>query len=206
MPIPRFPLETNYQIGSTLYDVIRGVQADGSLQYWNTTLNAGAGGWEAFNSAHWAQYAIALTEDANTGYYHAAYPAGIVGVLTSETAYVQAGAGPVLGDAPAASIARSQGQNVGAVAGDANVPSTLQQNLFAVQPGAAAGVPTASVIPTNLTNAQANAFAGRAVVFTSGAAIGCAARIVGYVVLNGVLTLAAPLPVAPAAGDTFVLV
>lgn len=198
----RLPLQTIFATGATLYALIHNPNG----QVWNTTLNAGAGGWENYNSAHWAQYAVALVEQPLSGYYRAAYPAAIAAVLTSEAFYQQAGGGPATSDAPTAAIGQSQGQNVAAVAGDADVPDTLQQNLSVMARGLAAGVPTVSVIPTNLANAQANAFAGRSVVFTSGPAFECAGRIVGYNPVNGVLTLAAPLPVAPAAGDKFVIV
>lgn len=203
--ITRFPLEVVYQTGFTVYAVVRGVVA-GTRQYWNPTLNTGAGSWEAFNSAHWAQYAIPLTEDTSTGFYAATYPANITGVLTSEAFYIQGGGSPTLGDAPAAGLTRTQGENLGAVGGDANVPGVLQQALLSEQLGVASGTPTTLVIPTTLTNAQLNAFQGRAVIFTSGVAFQCVARIVGYNPTGGVLTLAAPLPIAPVALDTFVIV
>lgn len=197
------PLEVAYQSGQDVYAVVRGVVA-GTRQVWNPTLNSGDGDWEAFNGANWAQYAIALAEQGTSGYYAADYPANITGVLTSETFY--ANPTPTLGDAAISSQGRAQGQNLGAVAGDADVPAALQQALISEQRGAAAGVPTASVIPTDLTNAQANAYQGRAVIFTSGAAFQCVGRIISYTVSGGVLTLAAPLAVAPAATDTFIVV
>lgn len=201
----RFPLENVYTTGQNLYAIIHGVVA-GVRQYWNPTLNTGAGGWEVFNPAHWVQYAIALTEDTGTGYYAADYPANISGVLTAEAYYLRAGGSPATSDTPANNLTRSQGQNVGAVAGDGDVPDTLQQALKAEQRGAATGIPTTMSVPTNLTNAQANAYQGRVVIFTSGAAYQAVARINAYTVTNGVLTLAAALPVAPAAGDTFLIV
>lgn len=201
----RYPIQALYQTASIVYAVIRGL-VSGTRQYWNPTLNTGAGGWEAYNSAHWSQYAIAMTEDAGSGYYAATYPAGISGVLTTEGYYVRGGGSPALGDSPAVSLVQSQGQNLAAVAGDATVPDTLQKALFCEQLGAATGTPTASVISTNLTNAQINAFAGRSIVFTSGAAFQCAARIVAYNPTGGVLTLAAPLAATPAAADTFIII
>lgn len=199
----KLPLEVVSQTGQSVYAVVRGLTG-GVRQVWNPTLNTGAGGWEPFNGAHWAQYAIPLAEQGASGYYAADYPANVAGVLTSETFY--ANAAPTLGDAPITNLARTQGQNVGAVNGDAAVPAALQQALASEQTGAAAGVPTASVVPTNLTNAQANAYQGRACIFTSGAAFQCVGRIVAYAVSGGVLTFASPLPVAPAAADTFIIV
>ena len=198
-----FPLQVLAQIGTNVYAIVRSV-VGGVRKYWNPTLNTGAGGWEVYNSAHWAQYAIALTEDAGSGYYAANYPANISGVLTTE-AYYSTATTPTLGDAPIAPLSQSQGDNVASIGGDATVAATLQQALFSEQMSAAAGVPTASVIPTNLANAQVNAFAGRSIIFTSGAAFQCAGRIVGYNPVNGVLTLAAPLAAVPAASDTFII-
>lgn len=197
----RLPLQAVFNTGATLYKVLHNPNA----QVWNPATGP-SGAWENFNGANWAQYGVPLTEQAGTGYYRATYPAGIGAVLTSEVTYQQAGGGPVVGDTPIAQPDQSQGQNVAAIAGDPDVADTLQQNLSVVARGAAAGVPTTSVIPTDLTVAQANAFAGRSVVFTSGAAFECAGRIVSYNPTAGVLTLAAPLAVAPAAADTFVIV
>ncbi len=205
--IQLLPLEVVYQTGFNLYAVVRGVVA-GTRQYWNPTLNTGAGGWEPYNSAHWAQYAIALTEDTQSGYYAAAFPAAaaVAGIFTSETFYVRAGGSPVLADVPAAGLAHTQGESIKAIAGDVQAADNAQQAFLSEQLGAAAGVPTASVVPTNLTAAQMNAYAGRAVVFTSGAAFQAVARIVAYNPTGGVLTFAAPLPVAPAAADSFVII
>lgn len=200
-----FPLEVVFQTGFTLYAVIRGV-VGGVAKVWNPTLLSGAGDWQVFNGANWAQYAIPLTEQSTTGYYSAAYPVNITGVLTSETFYQQAGGSPVLTDAPGAGLTRTQGQNVAAIGGDADMPATLQQALVSEQRGVVAAGATPSVIPTDLANAQANAYAGRSIVFTSGDAFQCAGRIIAYAVTDGVLTLAAPLPVAPDEDSTFVIV
>ena len=194
----RLPLQTIFTTGANIYAIIHNPNG----QVWNPTTGPG-GAWENYNSAHWAQYAVALTEQASSGYYRATYPAAIGTVLTSEAYYNNVA--PTLGDVPLGPLTQSQGQNVAAIAGDASVPDTLQQNLSVVAKGAAAGVPTVSIIPTNLAMAQANAYQGRSIVFTSGAAFECAGRIVGYAA-DGTVTLAAPLPVAPAAGDTFVVV
>jgi hypothetical protein len=199
----RLKIQVAFQTGQTLYVLIFNRTTG---QVWNTTLNTGAGGWQAYNSANWAQYVIALTELTGSGVYQATYPAGIGADLTAEAVYQQAGGSPALGDAPAAGLALSQGQNVAGVAGAADPAETLRDNLTAVARGLAAGTPTASLVPTDLTATDANVYAGRSVVFYSGAAAGCAGRIVAYAVLNGALTLAAPLAVTPDAGDGFVIV
>jgi hypothetical protein len=200
----RLKIQVVYTTAATLYVVVVD-RVTGEV--WNPTLNTGAGGWEAYNSAHWAQYAIALTELTGSGFYQAAYPAGIADdVLTIEAFYQQGGGSPTLGDTPAAGLNPTQGQNIVGVAGDADVPLTLQANLAACLRGAAAGVPSVSVIPTDLTVAQSNALAGRSVVFLDGPAAFCPGRIVSYNPTNGVLTLAAPLPVAPEAADNFIVI
>jgi hypothetical protein len=66
------------------------------------------------------------------------------------------------------------------VAGDGDAVLALLQNLKAGLRGAAAGVPTVSVIPTDLTVAQSNALGGRSVIFLDGPAAFCAGRIVSY--------------------------
>lgn len=203
MSVQLLPLELTFNTGSNIYAVIHGV-VSGTRQVWNPTLASGAGAWEAYNSAHWAQYAVPLTEQAGSGYYAATYPANISGVITSEAFYNNAS--PTLGDAPVASVSYSQGRNAVALAADVQAAANLEASTISMQKGIAAGTPTASVIATDLPSTQANTYAGRAVIFTSGAALRCAARIVGYAVTDGVLTLAAPLPVAPAAGDSFVVV
>lgn len=197
------PLEVAFSTGASLYAVIHGM-VTGTRQVWNPTLNTGAGGWEAFNGAHWAQYAIPLTEQGSSGYYAATYPANIDEVVTSEMFYNNGT--PTLGDAPITSVAYTQGRNLVGVVGDATAAGNLAASAASMQRGQAAGLPTMSIIPTDLANAQANAYAGRSVIFTSGAAYQCAGRIIAYNPSNGTLTLAAPLPVAPAAADDFVIV
>lgn len=196
----RLKILVAFQSGATLYVILLNSVTG---QVWNAVDEA----WEDYNSANWAEYAVALTELTGSGLYTAAFPTGIADdVLTVAGFYQQAGGSPTLGDTPAAGLNATQGVNVVAVAGDADVALTLQQNLKAGLRGAAAGTPTVSVIPTDLSLAQSNALQGRSVVFTSGVAFACAGRIVSYNPTNGVLTLAAPLPIAPEADDTFIVV
>lgn len=200
------PLEVAYQTGFNLYAIVRGV-VGGTRQVWNPSLNTGAGGWEVYNSAHWSQYAIALTEDVSSGYYAAAYPVNIAGaVITSETFYIRAGGSPTLGDVPAANLAHTQGDNMTGVMGDTTASANLQQALISEQTGVAVGVPTTTIVSTNLTNSQQNAYQGRVCIFTSGPAFQCVARIATYGVTNGVLTFVAPLAIAPNVGDSFIIV
>lgn len=199
------PLEVAAPSGSTIYAVVRGV-VGGDRQVWNPTLNTGAGGWETYNVAHWAQYPVALTEDEDSGYFCADYPANIGDVITTEMFYTQAGGSPASSDSPVTGLSHTQGENMTGLTADVTAAKNLAAATFSEQRGAVAGVPTASIIPTDLQSNLTNSFAGRSLVMTSGVAFQCAGRIVGYAVTNGVLTLAAPLAIVPEADDTFIIV
>lgn len=201
MAIQLLPLELVFTTGANIYAVIHGVIA-GTRKVWNPTLNTGAGGWEVYASGHWAQYPVLLAEQASSGYYAATYPANIVGVITSEVFYNNGT--PTLGDAPVASIAQTQGRNLVGVAGDPIAAGNAQQAFGSEIQGAASGTPTTQSIPSTLSTAQATASVGRAVIFTSGVAINCAGRVIGS--SGSTLILAAPLPAAPSAADTFIIV
>lgn len=201
MSVQLLPLEVVYTTGAHLYAVIHGV-VSGTRKVWNTTLNTGAGGWEAYNSANWAQYAIALTEQASSGYYAATYPAGCAGVITSEAFYNNAS--PTLGDAPCTGLAHTQGESCSGIAGDPTAAANAQQAFISEMAFAASGTPTAQVIPTGLSTAQALAAVGRALIMTSGVAVNCAGRVISA--SASTLTLAAPLGATPAASDSGVIV
>lgn len=198
-------IETIYQTGATLYSVIRR-RSDG--QVWNTTLNAGAGAFEAYNVGHWGQYAIPLVEQANSGYYAGTYPVGIVNTLTSEVLYVQAGGSPVVGDAPPFNIGMSQGQSVAAVVGNALDAANMGAALGTQVLGAAVGsVPGPLSVTTNLTSTVDDAYLGRVIIWTSGAMAKQAARISGYDGTAKVITvLSWPSALTPSNGDAFIIV
>lgn len=199
----RLLIRLAYQIGQTLYVVVRNAVTG---QVWNPTTGP-SGAWENYNSAHWAQYAIALTEQAGSGYYTAAYPAAIAtSVVTDETPHQQAGGTPTLGDVPVAPPFQSQGPNVSAIGGDPTAAATLQGSLAAITPAAViAGTLTAAAFTTNLTNANANAYVGMAAGFASGALRGQASTVTAYDPATGTLTVAAPFTGAPGIGDALVI-
>ncbi len=210
MSITFQPVETLFTSGKTLYFIIRGFVA-GVRQVWNPTLNTGAGGWEVYNAAHWAQYAIAMTEDAGSGYYAGVYPGAAIyaaaaggPVLTTEVVYEQGGASPLITDAPASGIGQSQGSNVGSIAGNAQDALNLDASAGFAMMGAFSGTPTGQVLPTTLTVAQALAAVGGALLVTSGVAVNCRGRVISA--SGSTLTLAAPLPATPAAADLFTVV
>ncbi len=70
--------------------------------------------------------------------------------------------------------------------------------------GAVTGSPTVSTISTNLTQANGYFDLGR-MTFTSGVNNGLKRAVKSYVNASGQLTLIAPLPAAPTAGDTFTI-
>ena len=195
-------IEAIYTSGSTLYAILRDRMTG---KVWNTS---GTPAFEVYNAAHWASYAIAMTEQASSGYYTSTRPAGVAGFLTSEQVFNQAGGGPATSDAPSILLGYSAGQNVGAIAGDASAaPTNLQAGLSTeVQSSVAAGTITNQTFPTNLTNTNANAYSGRVLYFTSGACAGMAGLIATYVVASGVITLSGALAATPSAADTFIIV
>lgn len=196
-------VESVFQPGQTLYVVIHDPALD---KVWNPTLNAGAGAWETYNNAHWIQYAIPMTEQAGSGYYTAAYPAGIVNVLTSEAIFQQGGGTPALGDG-ALGLGQSQGANLAAVAGDAAQPAKLQASLSSmIIATVQAGANTASAILTDLPDVVDNVYQGRVALFTSGGLIREAGTIISYTALTQTLTFSAPFTSAPVAGDKLVIV
>jgi hypothetical protein len=192
-------IETIYPTGASPYAVLHNPNG----QVWNTTLNAGAGGWENYASGHWSQYAIPLTEQAGSGYYSAAYPAAISGVLTTEVIYFNAV--PTLGDAPGG-IAQSQGANIAAVAGDATAPAKLQASLSSMVIGAVvAGTLAADQFTTDVVNANENAYQGLTLKFVTGALAGQGGTIADYDVATGTITLTASFTGAPSLNDIFVI-
>lgn len=199
-----YPIETIYTSGSTLYAVIHGIVA-GVAKVWNTTLNAGSGDWQTFVGANWSQYAVAMTEQTGSGYYSGTYPTAIEGILTTEALYIQGGGSPALGDSPVATV-KSQGSNLAAIAGETQSALNLGSSAGSQQTGSLIGTPTASVLPTDLTSTEDDAYLGRILIMTSGNADQQVQYVTAYDGTTKVLTLAAPLATAPAAADTFVIV
>lgn len=192
-------VETIGPTGMSLYFVVFNQLG----QVWRTTLNAGAGGWEAYDSGHWAQYAIAMTEKTGSGYYSGAFPENIEGYLTTEVIYNNAT--PTLGDAPYG-LGQSQGANVAAVGGVADVAATLERSLTSMVRGTViAGTLTESAFTTSIINSEVNAFKGRAIYFASGTLAGQGGIISEFDPITGLVTIAGTFTVAPAVDDVFVI-
>lgn len=194
------PIQALYQTGSSLYAVLFNPD-DGTV--WNQNSQA----WEAYNSSHWSQYAVALTEYAGSGYYRVAYPIAAPTVLTSEVIYAQGGGSPTLGDSPVAGPGQSQGANLGAVANNSLVPPNLALTLSSMIVGTVvAGVLTPSSFPTNLSSTTNAAYQGRICLFTSGALVNQVGNIIAYDGTTFTLGIGGPYTAAPSIGDTFIII
>lgn len=193
-----YPIESSSPTGATIYAIIH--HPDGRV--WNTDSEA----WEAFNPAHWTDYAIALTEQGASGYYRANYPAGIVGILTTEATYNQAGGSPAIGDAPPMGLAQTQGVNISAVDADSEASVRFRKSLTTLIPGAViTGTLEAAAFSTDITDYPLNAFLGRSLYFDTGDLAGQGSSITGYDPDTGIITVAGPFTGAPAADDIFII-
>ena len=185
--------------GSNIYVVLKN-RITG--QTWNTATP----GWETFNPANWANYAIPLTEATGSGYYWAARPAGVAGSLVTDVFYVRAGASPSTTDAPPFNMLHGEGENVASINADpAAAPQNLQTLLStAIQGAVAAGTITNSSFPTNVTGLANNLIVGRTLFFVTGTLRTAAAAILSYNGGTGVIGVS-PLVGAPSVADTFII-
>lgn len=198
------PIVTVYLTSRNVYVVVWNPNTG---LFWNKDTAA----WESYSQGNWSHYAIPLAEYVSSGIYQVTYPAGIAaGVLSTEFVYQQNGVSPTLPGLPGGdsflSLMQSQGANVQNIGGNGSAPAKMAAaaDVIIATGAVASGTITSSSFPTNLTNSHAQAFVGRVIAFTSGVCAGQETNITGYVVLNGVLTVAA-LTAAPSAGDTFVM-
>lgn len=194
------PLQGLYASGQHLYAILIN-PVDG------TVYNTVTPGWEAYNGGHWAQYAVTMPEYAGSGYYRGVYPIAAPTVLSTDIIYAQSGGSPALGDSPASSIYQSQGANVGAVGNAWQSGQNMAFSFGSQQLGAIFGTPASpTVLVTNLTNPHLDAYAGRALIMTSGALIQQASPITAYDGGTFTLTITGfPSGATPANGDTFII-
>jgi hypothetical protein len=169
--------------------------------------NTNTPGWEVFNPANWAHYAVALAEAAGSGYYWAVRPAGVAGRLVTDVPYVRVGGSPAIGDAPPFNLLHGEGENVAAINAD---PAAAPQNLAAalqteLQGAVTAGTLTNSAFPTNITGLANNLIVGRTLIFLTGANAKSAVAILSYNGSTGVIGTS-PLVGAPSVADTFIVV
>lgn len=91
------------------------------------------------------------------------------------------------------------------VFGSANAASNLQQGANGMVPVTVGNGGTTTTVPTNLTSAVSGFYAGRTLVFITGALAGQAVAISGYNGATKQLTVTA-LTAAPSNGDTALIV
>lgn len=195
------PIQAIYQSGQHLYAILIN-PVDGSV--YNTVTP----GWEAYNSGHWAQYAVTLTEYPSSGYFRGVYPITVPAVLSTDVIYAQNGGSPALGDTLVTGIYQSQGVNVGAVGNAWQSGQNMGLALGAQQVGAIFGTPVSgTILVTNLTNTQTDAYAGAALIMTSGALVQQRCLITAYDGSTFTLTTNGfPSGLIPANNDTFIIV
>lgn len=178
-------------------------------------------GLEAYNSAHWANYVISMTEQSGSGCYILTVPGYLAAGRYFVMPYIQIGGSPTLGDPPidiiffdwdgGNAVGVGSALNVGKINGSA--PAAVNLSTSALQfviGAAAAGTLSTTQMTTNLAATVANIYAGRVIYFTSGANAGRVALITAYAVTGGKLTFVAygnqPITSAPVAADTFLIV
>jgi hypothetical protein len=176
---------------------------------------------EAYNQAHWANYVISASEQAGSG----CYAAGVPGYLPADryvvTLYTPLTGSPASGDTPVWDtsfdwdgsnvLGSGSAVNVGKINGSSTAASNLGVSTNAFVLGAAVtGTLTTLTMTTNLANGNANIYAGRVLIFTSGNNQGRAALITAYNPTGGLLTFTGynntPINSAPVNGDTFIIV
>lgn len=195
------PIETTYSSGAILYAIVH--HTDGRV--WDNV----AQGYEVFNDANWASYAVLMAEQGTSGYYRALFPAAAGGdFLTTEVVYQQASGAPSTIDAPATGIGQSQGVDVAAIAKSVVAASRLAISLGGMVTGSitSAVTATATAFPTTLDNTLTDAYQGRLVLFASGALKDQVGTISHYDVAVGLLTMTGPFTEAPGVADAFIIV
>jgi len=95
--------------------------------------------------------------------------------------------------------------NMTKISGTAAAADNLEASAMGIVPFACEGVPTTTVIQTDLAEATDDHYIGRVVVFTSGAGAYEASAITDYAGATGTITVTA-LTTAPAAADTGVVI
>ena len=176
--------------------------------------------FEAYNSTHWGNYAIAAPEQTGSGRYILTVPGYVPDGHYFALPFLQLGGSPALGDTPmdilqfdfagGSIVGFGAPLNVGSINGSATAAANLSKSALTFVAGAAsAGTLSTTQMTTNLAATVANLYAGRVLLFTSGVNSGLAVLITAYAVTGGKLTFIAygnqPAPSAPSANDTFVI-
>jgi len=172
---------------------------------------------EVYSQSHWGNYQVSASEQAGSGRYITTIPSLPAGRYVA-TIYISNGG--VGQDTPidfvvidwdgGNLIGLGSSLNVGQIAGSSSAATKLSVTAGSAVTGAAAsGTLSTSQMTTNLSGTVANMYAGRVLIFTSGANAGFAVLITAYAVTGAKLTFIAynnqVLPSAPLAGDAFVI-
>lgn len=176
----------------------------------------------AYNQSNWNTYVVAAPEQAGSGRYIMTVPGGLPAGNYWVMTYLQAGGSPVVGVDTPIDILRlgwdggnivdvNSGLNVTKINGVAAAAANLAVSAVQfVQGAAASGTLTTATMTTNLAATVANIYAGRVLYFVTGANAGLAVLITAYAVTGGKLTFIGfnnqTAPVAPSAGDTFLII
>lgn len=158
---------------------------------WNTVGLA----FEAYSSANYAQYKVALTEEGSCGFYKTNLPAGITWVDRYTLVFYN-GSGTVEG----------QDFFVGSIPFDYDGKNEAVPPFALMISGSTiAGILSSTQATTDLTETTNDHYKGRIVMWRTGALIGQVTDITAYDGATKTMTFTA-LTEAPAAGDEFVIV
>lgn len=197
------PMQAQYATGRIVYVVIQA--PDGT--FWNTDSEA----FEVYNSAHWSDYAVSLSEFSGSGIYRGVYPIDDVEVITTEFLYDQ-GTNPTP-TLPSASggdtiigADQTQGANVFSIDSSVIAAANLSKSAGSMETGIVqSGANTINQVVTDLDGAVTNNYNGRVVIFTSGGVNKAAAIITGFNTSTKILTFTT-LPDAPEPADELIVV
>lgn len=123
----------------------------------------------------------------------------------SDTAPDNAGIADIQSRIPSALVGGRIDSNASAIDGNATSAANLKLSALGIVPGLCEGTPTTTVIQTDLAKTTNDTYVGRVIIFTSGNSSDEATDITAYDGTTGAVTVTA-LAVAPASGDSFVIV
>lgn len=175
---------------------------DSDDKFWNTD----SGAFETYNASHISDYLISLDEIGSAGIYSGEYPAAITDPTTEYVFVQNGGAFSLTTDSPPITSGPSQGADLNAIRGSTTPAARMGTSAGTMAAGqAVAGILTVNSMTTDLTNPLPNAYAGATVIWTTGVLKDVRAKITGYTVSGGRLSYS-PIPQAPAAGDSWIIV
>lgn len=196
------PIEAQYTTGYNLH-VVRH-NPDGTV--WSVDNQQ----WEAYNSANWASYCAALTEQAGSGYYRLANNIPDLDVLTTDAMYQRINSLPTLPSQPNGDVllglGQSQGMDAFTIGGSKMAADNIGISGAGMFPGAvvADGGNSATQVKTDLAETVTNLFNGRVIVFITGTYKGASGVIKAYNGSTKIMTFTA-LAGIPSTNDQFIV-